>query len=856
MRRFYIRPAALLLAGLVAGIAVGGRLPGFVLPAGLLAAVAGLWVVTDLVRGRSARFSPLVLFVLLGYLSLQPWVAPRLPADHVRHFAGRQKWTIHGVVAQAPVNRGGRCRFVLRTRSLTKPGKRIPVSGLLRVTVLAEDAALQAGDRLSLKGRIKAIHNFANPGGFDYQRYMAYRGVWVTCYVRRDRLRVLGKIGGSSAGEVVDRLRRKVSGFIDRTPLITGSALVRAILKALLIGDRQAISTPLRNAFNRAGAGHLLAISGLHIGIVAAAAFFLFRWILSHIEFFLWRGWTASAAAVLTLLPVLAYGVLSGMSASTQRAVIMVAVFLAALMAGRQNDLMNTIAWAALVILAVFPPALFSVSFQLSFSAVFWIVYGLQQPWVKLATEKLRPRPVLKRLFSLVVVSLLAVLGTLPLVMLYFNQVSLVGPVTNVVLVPLMGFAAVPLGLGGVALLPLTHTGALVFLNLSAMPVAAGLAFIEATARIPLAALTTVTPSTVEIVAYYVLLGALPALFPPASASPVNAVGVLPGSQTTAETDGTAEKPVVRARRLAGALALGALLLLVADTGYWLYARWWRQDLRVTVLDVGQGSAALVELPRGRVMMVDGGGFSDNAGFDVGEKIVAPLLRRRKILTVDTLVLSHPNSDHLNGLLYIADHFHVRRVLSNGEGQPTRGYARFRQIIAQREIRRPPLGQIDRRQWINGARLDILSPPADFLDRRLRDRWRTVNNNSVVVRISLGRISFLFPADIERRMEKELVARWGRALESTVLLAPHHGSRTSSSPVFLNAVSPDVVVVSCGYRNRFGFPHKRVLERYRRLGAEVFTTADRGAVTMITDGRRLVIDTTRRVSLKGGALTN
>jgi len=125
-----------------------------------------------------------------------------------------------------------------------------------------------------------------------------------------------------------------------------------------------------------------------------------------------------------------------------------------------------------------------------------------------------------------------------------------------------------------------------------------------------------------------------------------------------------------------------------------------------------------------------------------------------------------------------------------------------------------------------------------------------------VVRISLGRISFLFPADIERRMEKELVARWGRALESTVLLAPHHGSRTSSSAAFLNAVSPDVVVVSCGYGNRFGFPHKRVLERYRRLGAEVFTTADRGAVTMITDGRRLIIDATRRVSLKSGALTN
>ncbi len=838
MRRFYVRPAAALLAGLVVGIAAGNRLPGYTLPAGLLALAAALWTVADLVRGRTARAVPLILFTLLGYLSLQPWVAPCLPADHVRYFAGPRKWTIGGVVAETPVNRGGRCRFVLRTHFLEKPGRRMAVSGRLRVTVLAENRSLRAGDSLSLRGRIKAIRNFANPGGFDYERYMAYRQVWVSCYVRRGQLRVLEKAAGSGAAAAVDELRRRVSGFIETAPLLTGRPSVRAVLKALLIGNRQGISPSLRQAFNRAGAGHLLAISGLHIGIVAAAAFFLFRWLLSRIDFFLWRGWTASAAAVLTLLPVLSYGLLSGMSASTQRAVIMVAVFLAALMAGRQNDLMNTIAWAALVILTVFPPALFSVSFQLSFAAVFWIVCGLQQPAFKYAVEKLRPHPVLKRLFSLMAVSLLAVLGTLPLVTLYFNQVSLVGPLANVVLVPLMGFAAIPAGLGGLALLPFTHTGALALVNVSAAAVAGGLALIEAVARLPFAALTTVTPSPVEIAGYYGLLGASMAFFLSAPAPSANS--------------GQAARPIFSVRRPAAALALSALVLLAVDAGWWVYARHWRQDLRVTVLDVGQGSAALVELPRGRVMMVDGGGFSDNAGFDVGERIVAPLLRRRKILTVDTLVLSHPNSDHLNGLLYIADHFNVRRVLSNGQGQPTRGYARFRDIIARRGIVMPALDHIRRRQWINGARLDILSPPDDFRKRRRQDHWRTVNNNSVVVRIGLGRISFLLPADVERRMEKELVAQWGGALKSTVLLAPHHGSRTSSSVMFLKAVAPEVVVVSCGYGNRFGFPHTQVLQRLQRLGAEVFTTARHGAVTMITDGRRLIIETTRRADLKQG----
>lgn len=858
IRRFYVRPAVVLLAGLIIGIAIGGKLPGYALPAGLLAATAALWVIIELCGHWPAGASPFFLFVLLGYLSLQPWVAPRLPADHIRHFAGRQKWKITGVVTNAPVNRSDRCRFILQTQFLEKSGKRISATGLLRVTVLFENSEILAGDRLSFTARIKAIRNFANPGGFNYQRYMAYRRVWVSCYTRQGQLRVLEhQTAGHAAGGIIAPLRRRIATWIDNAALINDIEPVRAILKALLIGDRQSISTQLRHDFNRVGAGHLLAISGLHVGIVAAAAFFLFRWILAHINFFLWRGWTAGAAAVLTLIPVLAYGMLSGMSASTQRAVIMVTVFMAALMVGRQNDLMNTIAWAALLILIVFPPALFSVSFQLSFAAVFWIVCGLQQPHIKRTMAALKPRPILARLFSLIAVSLLAVLGTLPLVMYYFNQVSLAGPLANVALVPLMGFAAVPLGLGGIALLPLAQTGALVLLNLSAMAVAAGHFVIVSVAQFPFAALTTVTPSLVEIAVYYILLGALMAVFPDASPStdtlPERAG---PGNRMATGTFCADDTPALPIRRLAAAAALLALLVLAADVGYWVHARYWRQDLRVTVLDVGQGSAALVELPRGRVMMVDGGGFSGKSVFDVGQQLLAPVLRRRKILTVDTLVLSHPNSDHLNGLLYIAEHFHVKRVLSNGEGQKTRSYARFLRIIAEQGIGMPVLDSSCREQRINGAVVRILSPPDDFLKRRLTQHWRTVNNNSVVVKICLDEISFLFPADIEHRMEKELVKRWGPALKSTVLLAPHHGSRTSSSTAFLKAVAPRIVVVSCGYGNRFGFPHGQVLERYRRLGATVFTTASNGAVNLKTDGHKLAINSMHHVSLKSSPLTN
>jgi competence protein ComEC len=284
------------------------------------------------------------------------------------------------------------------------------------------------------------------------------------------------------------------------------------------------------------------------------------------------------------------------------------------------------------------------------------------------------------------------------------------------------------------------------------------------------------------------------------------------------------------------------LATLIGDTCYWLYQRFGATDLKITVIDVGHGNASLLEFPKGYTLLIDGGGFSDNTAFDVGAAIVAPLLWKKKIRTVDTLILSHPNSDHLNGLIYIARHFHVENVWTNGEARNSLGYQDFMEVIANQKIALPAFADMPRSLRINGVKLDFLYPPEDFLKRMANEKWRNTNNNSLVVKVSMGSKSFLFPGDIMAAAEKELVGMAGRRLDSTVLLAPHHGSRSSSSTAFLGEVNPEVIVISCGHRSRFNLPHPIILKKYHAYGYEIFRTDLNGAVLLSTDGQRLEIN--------------
>jgi len=497
----------------------------------------------------------------------------------------------------------------------------------------------------------------------------------------------------------------------------------------------------------------------------------------------------------------------------------MVSVFLIAFFFDREQDPLNTLALAAFIILAFHPPSLFSISFQLSFITVLFILYGMS--WMN-QFNRFHPGwdefQILNKILSFLMVSFFAFIGSLPLVMYYFNQVPTVGILTNLIIIPLIGFIAVPLGLTAVFLYPISSTFAIGCIKGSSFAIAKSIAIVTSISDLPFSTVKTITPTLLEMICFYILVWSVLNL---------------------------------KKSRIVKYVAVSVIFLFFIDGVCWLNIRLFHNDLRVTVIDVGQGSSALLEIPGGQTALIDGGGFSDNSYFDMGERVVGPLLWRKKIKTIDILILSHPNSDHLNGLIYIADNFNVKQVWTTGETASTFGYQRFIEVIKKKKINNPVFEQLARKTSLNGVTLEILYPEIGFNAKTVEDRWRNRNNNSLVLKATFGLRSIIFPADLTDRAEIDLVSLNGDALKSTILIAPHHGSKSSSSNTFLDKIDPEYVIISSGWRNRFGFPHPKIMKRYQDRNYKVLRTDLNGAITVTTDGQYVQFETEVTGNVRG-----
>ncbi len=814
--RFYFRPLIALLFSFICGILLARSFPGHLRLALLFAGFSAALVFYAVFTQRPVKWRPLVLYCALGYLSLCPWhFAPDDPA-HISRFLDKSPRQITGRVASEPSRQDFRWQFSLsgiQLAPLEAAGQPRAVKGWLKVSVYGKPARLpKKGDTVAFPGKLRALHNFNNPGGFDYKAFMAFKNIWGSTYCSAKKLHVRpSKPGKLSISAVIESKRRKAAHLIDASA--AGDA--HAVLSTLILGNRQLLPQQLKEAFNRAGASHILAISGLHIGILATASFFLFKHLALIFPPLRKRGLARKTAAILTIMPVWGYGLLAGMAPSTQRAVIMASLFLLSFLVEREHDLINTLAIAALVILAIFPPALFSISFQLSFTAVAAIIFGLSAMQGN-APAKQIPVPA-KSLLSFLAVSFFAIIGTTPLVMHYFNQIAFFGILTNLLIIPVIGFIVVPLALFSVLVIhPFTEGLAGLMLKLAGSIIDGVLPAVYRIGELPFSSVKTITPSVLELSCGYVLFFAFLVL--------------IKNKKDGASGAKTRLSPLI----LLMVLAAG---ILAADIGYWCHQRFRNPHLRVTILDVGQGSAALLELPGSGRILIDGGGFSNNKLFDIGKNVVAPFLWQKKIASLDTVVLSHPDADHLNGLVYILNHFNVKKVLSTHQEADSRAYRQFVRILADKQIPHPGFTEISRQFQINGVALSILYPPA----RKSPGAASNQNNHSLVLKAAYQGHSILFPGDIMAASEKELAAEAARDLSATILIAPHHGSKSSNTAQFLDAVKPEVVIVSAGHQNRFNLPSPCVLERYRSKNCKIMDTAKNGALRISMDKDRVVL---------------
>jgi len=828
----YYRPVIPLLLSFIAGIIGALYFPGkSFLIASLTVPATGL-ILHRLISGKLSRWAPLILFACLGYFAFASIEAASHKMDHVARYMNDRIWEITGTIVTEPVIQTHRQKFILGGLSImpdSGKGALLNVRGNIQVSIYGKGKELAVGNRIRFTCKIRPVRSFHNPGGFDYTQYMMWHNIWGNTYASSNDLTLLDP-NSMCFNTALNNIRNNILTLINQAS--TGDA--QAVLSALIIGDRRGLSPPLQEAFNRVGVSHVLSISGLHVGVVATAAFVFFKWILSFFRPLLLRAWTKKAAAICAVFPVIFYGVMAGMEPATQRSVIMILVFLMTFLIQREHDLFNTIAIAALAILIIDPPALFSISFQLSFAAVLSISWGMMYFQQMFSQGIAGKHTALKYAATLFCMTACAILGVAPLVMHYFNTFPLSGFLANLVVVPLMGSAVVIIGLFSVMVIfPFSGHAALWGLKICDWILKPVIDFIYYLSDAPFAAIKTITPSILEIICFYLLAGGI-ALYQNKTA------GKDPGNAEN--NSAIADPPSNLPRRWTGVIIAAALIVLFIDIMYWVNQRLWHDDLRVTVLDVGQGNSAVLEFPDGKCMVIDGGGFGDNAVFDVGERVLAPFLWRNKIRTVDTVILTHPDADHLNGLLYILKYFHVKQVISTHQASDSDSYEKFLELIRKNAIDHAGFAQIQRSFAINGATMEILHPDADFMKYHSSSTPKDVNDNSIVCKAGFGGFSILFPGDIMEAAERDTTTKNPESLAATILVAPHHGSKTSSSESFLDAVNPEMIIISSGKEDKF--PSESVLERYENREIPVFRTDSNGAVRVVMDEKTMSVEPT------------
>ncbi|MFZ5993550.1 MAG: DNA internalization-related competence protein ComEC/Rec2 [Thermodesulfobacteriota bacterium] len=751
-----------------------------------------------------------LLFVCLGYLHAGAFSPGQNKPRELLSLADGRSVRLAGVLEKMPVFLPDQTELLVRAEQYLGREKIRSVSG--RILVRLKDrprARLACGDRLLWMGSLRPVANFKNPGAFDFEKHMALRDVYVSGWVSDPQLlTVIGK-SSLSLSSLIEGARLHIQDFLDNHAAPSAAPLY----KALLIGERGSIPKPVQEAFTRAGVTHILAISGLHMGMVAGATYAFGMWLIKRFHYLLLRFSAFKIAALFSIPIVLFYGAMAGMSPPSTRAMIMVSVFLAAVLLGRQWDIYNNLAIAMWVILLFSPAALYAPSFQLSFMAVFSIVffYPRRQDWLgrkrenPLARLRPRPSPFVDKLWGLFLISAIATLGTAPIVAYHFHRLSIVGLLSNVIVVPLVGMLVLPLGLVSVALSPLSLKLADVFLQAGSLILTAMVKIIDFFAAWPFSSLWVTPPCLFEILLFYA--GAL--LITMASRR--------------------------KAFRWCGLTCL-SIILVARMVG--AYQQSHSDMLRTTFLDVGQGNAALVQFPGGKNMIIDGGG-SLSGRVDIGERVIAPFLRTKGVRTIDYMVLTHPHPDHIGGLIFLLDNFKVKEVWANGDRVETEAFVRWQQAVSHKGIPHREFKMDSRSPFnINGVMVDVYGPSGDMA---AGGQDVLLNRRSLVLRISYGRRHLLFPGDIDACRENELSQR-DYVLKSDVLLAPHHGSNTSNTAGFIKAVAPDTVIFSVGRLNRFSFPHRNVLERYMDQGCSIYRTDRDGAITCLTDGHNLQIE--------------
>jgi len=807
-----------LTAALIAGLALGSVVSYFPLSIScfliLLAIAASLHNGTDpaLRRRRTCLFTAL----LTGMVYWAAMVEGATRTGPVP-WQGEQAQEIFGRIV-VPVQQGPDRSVLVVEPDLGAVGGVVPAR--IRVTWRGPDRLLFYGDRVRFFAKLRPPHGTLNPGGFDYGAYLERHGIEAVVSVTGAGGVVLvesGRMHGWwGVGNRFDRWRADVRAAAIRS--LAQPEL--GIFLGIVLGDRGYLDDDLRDQFMATGTVHLLSISGSHLGLVALLILVSVRWALLRLpsDWLLRLSRYATPtriAAMATVPPVVWYACLAGAELATVRSLVMVLVALLARWLAYDHKVFHALAFAALLIVLHDPQTVYDISFQLSFLSVLaiarWLAWvepdepaaghdrATMQAWVRWGRDA-------------VVMSAVVTGTTFPLVAFYFNQFPWMGVVTNLVAVPLMGFVLVPMGLGSAVWYLLVGGTELPLAAILQRLMEMFVHGLRWAAGMPFADWHVAAPSGPSILLFYGCMATLMwhVRWP----------------------------PLKRA-----ACVVMAMLVL-----------WWAwsprilgmgDGFRVMFLDVAQGDSAVIELPGGEVVLIDGGASFER--FDMGRAIVGPYLWNRGIRTIDHVIATHPQLDHVGGLAWVLQHFSVGQYWGTGVVREEAFYRRLEQALASRGLSERRAHRGTELPFSDGCRIVIENPlesaPPSSMPHG-RKEGHSLNNESVVARLDCRGHAVLFAADVEQGALATMLA--GHQEPVDVLKVPHHGAVSSLNREWIMSLQPRHAVISAGRYNPYGHPAAAVLEAYRLQGISILRTDRDGGVwiTGSSTDAALVVRTT------------
>jgi len=707
-----------------------------------------------------------------------------LPGNHInnQHFINKV-YIIQGEIESKRIY-SDKIKLVLNNLNIDSNN----YSGKLLLTIKNRKSEYFSSQVIQFNSKMINPLGRRNPGAFDYAKYLHRKNIYKLCYQKKEDYPILIKSSGLSPFYIASKVKGKIFKMIDDS--MTGEQA--NILKALIIGARDEINDKTEQLFINSGIIHILAVSGLHVGYVTFAFWILFGFLRFPYK----------TRTILTILALIFYAMMVDMKPSVTRAVIMASIILIGRAWEKKVNVYNSLAAAAFIQTLYSPFLLFDIGFQLSFSAVFSIVY-FNKRITTLLPEKIKPLTlkisIFRNIYQLFLISFSALIGTLPLTAYYFHRVSLISLIANLFAIPLvgiigaLGFSQIILGFiwnsfniayGRVEMILIT-----ILQKLTSITGESSFAYFQ------IKEFSIVT----AIILYFIILGL-----------------------------------VNFDNRKIKALTISGILFLLNFHIWSLILQ--KPELKITYFDVGQGDAAYIEFPSGKNMLVDTADKTFNKNY--AKYVILPYFQRQNIKKIDYLELSHPHSDHIGGAPFLLKNIKIGEIWETDKKADSRCYKNIYKLADSLNIKIKKIYGGDFIPIDEFCNIFILHPTREFLSKSPPG----YNDYSTTFKLTFGKTNFIFTGDIEHTAES-YISNYGDFLNCEIMKVPHHGSKTSSTINFIQYIHPEYALISVGKGNKFKHPSQKTIEKYQNMGVNIHRTDYFGAMIVTSNGKNYSVKT-------------